>query len=219
MLKRNSGWWDKRIDFSAGYSASGHSTGGRAVLMLAVLVDNPTKYLATTKYASMITTEQRKSIQKFQAIVGDHPDPVYLSKNNPDLENFVVDKTPTMIVTGSNDRTEPKLSAWKVFEPIRSTNKVYVNMLRANHNSPLRSHQEGRYIAQFSLCFIDGIPEETASEGCEAIYGNWPDAIQRRLSIAGPGDRNSGDGKVGFLGCRGGKHDDVPAEFAEYCSN
>jgi len=218
FLETNSGWWDETIDFSAGYSASGHSTGGRAVLMLAALVDNPTKYLATTKYASMITKEQRKSIQKFQAIVGDHPDPVYLSEMNPDLENFVIDKTPTMSVTGSNDRIEPELSAWKVFEMILSTNKVYVNMLGANHLSPLISHQEGPYIALFSQCFIDGIPEETASEGCEAIYGNGPDAIQRRLAIAGPGDRNSGDGKVGFLGCRGGKHDDVPAEFAEYCS-
>ncbi|EOD06818.1 hypothetical protein EMIHUDRAFT_218935 [Emiliania huxleyi CCMP1516] len=104
FLETHSGWWDDRIDFSAGYSASGHSTGGRAVLMLAALVDNPTKYLATTKYASMITKEQRKSIQKFQAIVGDHPDPVYLPSKNPDLENFVVDKTPTMIVTGFPSR-------------------------------------------------------------------------------------------------------------------
>ena len=59
FLESNEGWWNEKIEFDAGYSASGHSTGGRVVLMLAALIDNPTKYLANTKYESLITSQQR----------------------------------------------------------------------------------------------------------------------------------------------------------------
>ena len=73
-LETEHGWWDTHIDFTAGYTASGHSTGGRAVLMLAALKDNPTKYLQDVPYiVSQITKTQRVGLQKFVAFVGDHP--------------------------------------------------------------------------------------------------------------------------------------------------
>jgi hypothetical protein len=218
FLESTEGWWKDVINFDAGYSASGHSTGGRAVLMLAALVDNPTKYLVGTKYGLLVTEKYRRSIQKFQAIVGDHPDPIYLPGFNPDVDNFVVDKTPVMIVSGSADHIEPKLSAWKDFETIASPNKVYVDMLGAGHLGPLVGHKEGPYIAYFSRCFIDGIDPDFASTGCENIYGDSnAEAMRKVLSIATIGDRNTGNGTVGFLACQQGG-DGIPADFAEFCT-
>ena len=73
-LETERGWWDNKIDFSAGYTASGHSTGGRAALMLAALKDNPTQYLQDVPdIVSQITKTQRVGLQKFVAFVGDHP--------------------------------------------------------------------------------------------------------------------------------------------------
>ena len=73
-LETEHGWWDTHIDFTAGYTASGHSTGGRAVLMLAALKDNPTHYLQDVPaIASQITATQRAGLEKFVAFVGDHP--------------------------------------------------------------------------------------------------------------------------------------------------
>jgi len=220
FLETNDGWWNDVIDFDAGYSASGHSTGGRVVLMLAALIDNPTKYLMDTHYASMITEEHRRSLQKFDAVVGDRPDPVYLSEFNPDPDNFVVNQTPVMIITGSKDAIEPELSAWKIFQSIASPYKVYVNLLGTGHLGPLRGHIEGPFIAEFSKCFVRrGNRTGSGSDECEAIYGtSGSNTIRKALPIAGDGDRNSGDGRVGFLGCRGGNQDDVPTEYAPYCS-
>ena len=36
-LETKQGWWDTQIDFAAGYTASGHSTGGRVVLIYGLL--------------------------------------------------------------------------------------------------------------------------------------------------------------------------------------
>ena len=139
---------------------------------------------------------------------------------SPDVDNFVVDTTPFMIVTGSKDIIEPELSAWKDFQIITSPDKVYVDMLGTGHLGPLISHKEGPYIAYFSQCFIDGVSDEVASKGCENIYGDaGPPEMRSTLSIATVGDRNTGDGKVGFLGCRGGSLGDVPADLAEFCGS
>jgi len=224
FLETNHGWWNDKIDFDIGYSASGHSTGGRAVLMLAALIDNPTKYLANTKYASLITSQQRTSIQKFQAIIGDHPDPIDASDNGNGLgylDNFIVDKTPVMIVTGSSDHIEPELSAWNDFKNITTPTKVYVNMLGVGHLGPLLKHEEGPYIAYFSQCYITNLNGDGTSSSskaaCQNIYGDsGPDAMVNTLSIATAGDRNTGDSKIGFLGCQGGVG--VPVEFTKYCS-
>ena len=79
-----------------------------------------------------------------------------------------------------------------------------MDMLGASHLAPLIGHKEGPYIAYFSQCFIGGVTSDLKAQGCENIYGkSGPDSMQNALSIATAGDRNTGDGKVGFLGCRG----------------
>jgi hypothetical protein len=213
-------WWNDIIDFNLGYTASGHSTGGRVVLMLAALKDNPTKYLmGQPDIVSQITPEQRVGIQKFKAFIGDHPDPMYGSQN-PDVTNFKVTSTPILIITGSKDIIEPELSAWKDFTMITSPFKVYIDMYGARHVSPIFSHTEGPYIGYFSQCFIN--PDSDIGKiGCENIYGKKgsPDSMRNVLSITPIGGRNTGNEKVGYLGCGGGIgiSDDVPVEYAQYC--
>jgi hypothetical protein len=213
-------WWNDIIDFNVGYTASGHSTGGRVVLMLAALKDNPTEYLmGQPDIVSQITPEQRVGIQKFKAFIADHPDPMY-NKQNPDVTNFKVTSTPILIITGSKDIIEPELSAWKDFSMITSPFKVYIDMKGARHVSPIFSHTEGPYIGYFSQCFIN--PDSDISKiGCGNIYGKKgsPDSMRNILPITPTGGRNTGNGKVGYLGCGGGIgiSDDVPVEFAQYC--
>lgn len=102
------------VNLTMPYSASGHSTGARVVLMLAAIVDNP-QYLQSTKYASLLTPEVRRSVSKIKAVVADHADPMYDLKQDPDFGHFNITKMPVMIVTGTNDRIEPLLSGWKDF--------------------------------------------------------------------------------------------------------
>jgi len=251
-----SAWWNDIIDFTAGYTASGHSTGGRAVLMIAALKDNPTKYLVdvdTNDSTSTMTKEQHTSIQKFVAVVADYPDPMYDSALNPDIQNYKIDQTPTMIITGSNDWIEPILSSWNDFTMIRSMHKVYVNMLGTNHISPLWSHSESPYIAYFSRCFITTTTTTTNDENydndaCQNIYSDdkqkYPNSLRNVLSITPTGGRNTGDEKVGFLGCRSrspsinhnnndegqeeegeeknqnnnNQNNNVPIEYSNYCN-
>ena len=40
-------------------------------------------------------------LPKIGAIVGDHPDPMMDEKQNPDIPNYKIDKTPVFIITGS----------------------------------------------------------------------------------------------------------------------
>ena len=124
------------IDFSLGYSASGHSTGARVVLMLAAIVDSPA-YLATTKYAPALTPGVRASLSKIRAVVADHADPMYDQTQKPDLDNWNVTKMPVMIVTGTEDYLEPELSGWRDFKLLRTKDKVYVNIANATHLQPI----------------------------------------------------------------------------------
>ena len=72
-LETKQGWWDKQIDFATRYTASGHSTGGRVILMLAALTDSLTHYLLDVPdIVSQITEAQQVGLQKFLALVGDY---------------------------------------------------------------------------------------------------------------------------------------------------
>merc|ERR1712238_187129 len=181
--------------------------------MGAALKDNPTQYLVavddTNDLTSTITKEQHRSIQKFVAVVADYPDPMYDSALNPDIQHYKINQTPTMIITGSNDWIQPILSSWNDFTMIRSMNKVYVNMLGTNHLSPLWSHIESPYIAHFSKCFITTTTNNDDiydNDACQNIYSDdkqkYPNSLRNVLPITPTGGRNTGDEKVGFLGCR-----------------
>ena len=104
------------IQFQQPYSASGHSTGARAVLMLAACRDNPL-YLKHVQFIN-VTQSDRNVLTRIHAVVGDHPDPMIDPAQNPDIHAYNITKTPTMLVTGTLDVRpigEPSLSGWQDF--------------------------------------------------------------------------------------------------------
>ena len=130
---------------------------------------------------------------------------------------------------GSKDIIEPKLSAWQDFTMITSPYKVYLDMLGARHVSPIFPHTEAPYIGYFSRCFLHKNHEDDANadDGCQAIYGTStvPHSIRNTLDITPVGGRNTGDGQVGYVGCRPAASDrggdstgNVQPEFADYCA-
>eukprot|EP00746_Dinoflagellata_sp_MGD_P078003 gnl/MRDRNA2_/MRDRNA2_312294_c0_seq1.p1 gnl/MRDRNA2_/MRDRNA2_312294_c0~~gnl/MRDRNA2_/MRDRNA2_312294_c0_seq1.p1 ORF type:complete len:361 (+),score=50.23 gnl/MRDRNA2_/MRDRNA2_312294_c0_seq1:17-1099(+) len=210
------------VDLSKPYSVSGHSTGARAVLMLAALKDTPA-YLAKTKYAGLITESMRKSLRRVAVVISDHPDPMYDLKQNPDVANFAVSETPVFIITGSKDTPfmtqqgvgEPLVSAWNDFLMIAPPAKIFVDIAGASHLQPIQTHPEGPFIAYAIQFFALG--NSTAGE---LLYGNGPTSLQQTLPIAQPGSTNTGANEVGFLAC-GHNHDGsfaVPAKYSKYCN-
>lgn len=201
------------VDWSLPYSASGHSTGARAVLMMAALRDNP-GYLSGTPFASAITADMRKSLKRLKAVAADHPDPMYLESFNPDVDRYDITETPVFVITGSADTwIEPPNSGWIDFFNISTPNKVFINVEGAGHIEPNIYHHEGPFIADFCKYFALG--DENAKA---RIYGDGKDSLQRVLKLAPASDANSGDGKVSFLGCLQGS-DAVPTDFSRYCSS
>ena len=99
--------WAPRIDFSKNYSISGHSTGARAVLMLAALRDTPQYLRNVSSIWPLITPNLRQSLGRIASVVSDHPDDMYNPIFNPDLENYQITHTPVLIFTGSKDTLEP----------------------------------------------------------------------------------------------------------------
>jgi len=207
------------VDMTKPYSASGHSTGARAVLMLAAVVDNA-DYLASTQFVN-ISVGERAVLAKIACVVGDHPDPMSDPAQNPDILHYnrSAEGVPTMLVTGTGDLIEPAHAAWQDFtmmETLRS--KVYLNGLGWTHmgeQSPMSSHPEGPFIAYFAQ--FHALGNSTAGE---LIYGNGSGSLLARSEAGnftgGVGDRNSGAGKVGFLACQGASSG-IPAKFAHYC--
>jgi len=216
------------VDLRLPYSASGHSTGGRTVLMLAAARDN-SKYLQSPAIMDFInlTVRDRRILRKIVAVAGDHPDPMYDHDLNPDVEQYNITLTPTMIVTGTRDTTytigEPSYSAWGDFLMMpHLTNKVFLNVAGAYHTQPLGSHSEAKYIAYFSQFHVMG--NQTAGR---MIYGNNDDDVKgslfdlwnQRKFVASVGARNNGgiEKEVSFLAC-GGKSGAVPSQLGEYCT-
>jgi hypothetical protein len=199
------------VDNSLPYSASGHSTGARAVLMLAAVRDNM-HYLAKTSFAANVTADMRDALAKLKAVVADHPDPLLDPKQNPDVPGFRVTATAVFVITGSADRIEPNGSAWDDFRMLSTPDRVFVNIRGDGHTEPNGAHHEGPFIAHFSRYFALGDAEAGA-----AIYGVEAGSLVRSLPLALAGDANSGDGKVAFVACaRDGVA--VPATFASYCA-
>ena len=207
-----------KIDFSLPYSASGHSTGARAVLMLAAAADNPS-YLANISYINL-TQEDRKTISKITSIVADHPDPMYDPKQNPDILNYHITKMPTMLVTGSLDFRpigEPVNAAWKDWLLMsKLPNKVFVNIKGATHLNPIFSHLEAPYLVAFVQ--YHSLGNQTAGE---IIYGTTTHSlIQQHQLYSNTSTINNGGMKkeIGFLAC-GGFHrkNALPSKYQKYC--
>lgn len=140
--------WAPRIDFNSSFSISGHSTGARAVLMLAALRDDPA-YLQNTSLAARITPTMRQNTAKIGAVVANHPDMMYDSYYNPDMVNYRINRTPVLILTGSNDTSiEKPGSAWRDFRMMSTPDKVFVNVAGAVHSEPVLGHRAGPFTAR-----------------------------------------------------------------------
>jgi hypothetical protein len=203
------------LDLTKPYSASGHSTGARVVLMLAAIIDTPA-YLHNTKYAAELTPAARKSLSRIKAVVADHADPMYDLKQNPDFSHFNITQTPVMIVTGTRDHIEPVSSGWEDFMLLQTSDKVFLNIANATHLQPMEGHLEGPYLTYFVQYFALG-----QARAGEMLYGSVSGSILARLAAhdgfaAEAGARNTGNGEVGFVACGG--TGTVPAKFIQYCA-
>eukprot|EP00656_Telonema_subtile_P015930 TRINITY_DN18385_c0_g1_i1.p1 TRINITY_DN18385_c0_g1~~TRINITY_DN18385_c0_g1_i1.p1 ORF type:complete len:377 (+),score=50.49 TRINITY_DN18385_c0_g1_i1:106-1131(+) len=203
------------INFELPYSVSGHSTGARAALMIAAIVDTP-EYLMNTSFAADLTVELRTTLSKVKAVIADHPDPMYDPKQNPDIPHWRITQTPVLIITGSEDKIEPTESAWRDFMTIQAPNKVFIDIHGASHLQPIEAHPEGPYLAYFSQLYALG--DLSVSD---LIYGNQSGSLSNsgvaHFSVATQEDPNMGaNSTVGFLGCRASGAA-VPAHFAQFC--
>ena len=181
----------KSVNFSAGYSASGHSTGARSVLILAAARDNVNYLKGMSDYE--LTSRDRTILAKFKCVVGDHPDPMYDPKQNPDISRFNISKTPVMLVTGTLDFRpigEPTLSAWKDFNMMPALkHRIFFNIRNATHLNPCFSHPEAPFIAWFAQYHVDG--NKTAGN---LVYGNTSSEAlcNQRSFLALRGETNNG---------------------------
>jgi hypothetical protein len=152
-----------------------------------------------------------------QAVVANHPDMMYDSYYNPDMVNYRINRTPVLILTGSNDTSiEKPGSAWRDFRMMSTPDKVFVNVAGAVHSEPVLGHRAGPFTAFFSQLYA--LRNQSAAP---LIFGDGPGSIRTVLPIALPGAPNMGDSRVGFLGCRGdaaGRQTAVPPAFLEYCA-
>ena len=162
------------IDFGARYSASGHSTGARDVLMLATIADSPA-YLNGTALAPLPTPVLRATVARIACVIADHPDPMSDPARNPDVPGWRISTVPTLVVTAQHDRIEPELSAWADFSRITAPDRTYVNVTNGTHLQPLLSHREGEYVAYWAQFFALG----NATAG-GLLFGGGAGSLLRR---------------------------------------
>ena len=197
-LEARRGWWDDVIDPSRPWSASGHSTGGRAVLMIAALKDEP-RYLEGTGLAPRITPAHWAALGKLGAVAATHPDEMMLSLAvNPDVGRWkgAIRSTAVMVITGTADWVEPPGSAWRAFEAVASTDKLFVNLQNATHMTPQRDASEGCFIGAFAQRFALG---NLSAE--PLLYGDGPGSLVAELPVARGEGPNQGAGNLGMVAC------------------
>jgi hypothetical protein len=159
------------IDLARPYSASGHSTGGRVVLMLAALRDVPSYLSAAPDVARLVADDHRQMLAQLGAVAALHPDQMDATEwqvvghpdpLNPDVANFNVTSMPVLVVTGERDFVEPPFSAWKLFDSLATPQKVFLNLANHTHNSVLSTRQYAALAAHFSLAHTLDDPQELA---------------------------------------------------------
>lgn len=199
------------IDFNKPYTVSGHSTGARVAMMLAALKDSP-DYLKGTKLAPLVTDPMRKILNNIAAFVGDHTDPMNDPKQNPDIPNYQISKSPVFLITGSRDSIEPTNSSWQNFRQISTTDKVFVNFQGDTHVTPNLGHHSGPLVAFFARYHALG-----DMNAYDKIYSNKADSLVNSRLLAQAGSKNNGEGVVSFLACSS-KGAPIPQKFQHYCS-
>lgn len=197
---------DARVDAGRGFSASGHSTGARAALMVAAARDDPGAYAAPP--------ELRAALANVRAVVGDHPDPMRDPARDPNVTAWragAISRTPAMLVTGAWDLAEPVGSVWDDFVDVTG-DKVFLDVARATHmgyRSPVTTHPEGAWIAAFLAYYVRG----DAAAGA-AVFGGGPASLSRAALVAARTARNAGTNPP-FLACR--DKSATPPDLARFC--
>jgi hypothetical protein len=127
--------YSSMIDMNASYTASGFNTGARAVLQIAALRDTPEYMRVQAPYIyERINARHLAVVRKVASVAALHPDAMYSYRINPDILYFEVSKTPVLVVTGTEDVTEPRDSAWRVFDKLITTpNKIFANFEGRGH--------------------------------------------------------------------------------------
>jgi hypothetical protein len=214
------------IDFSLPYTVIGHSTGARVALMLAALKDTMTAngtsaYLHNVSAVGDVSTFSQ-TLRKIKAVIAYHPDAMYKESLNPDIGNFNVTQTPVMIMTGSEDTFwEPKGSAWKDFQMLQVSNKVFVNLFGAPHYDLDLVKRDAPFMAYFAQKWSLG--NTTAGR---IVCGHTSDSLQNMVraknggtDIGDPNNGGAGENfqKVAFLCCTG-HGTAVPEQHSKYCS-
>jgi len=186
---------------------SGHSSGARAVLIAAALKDSPDVYAKDDDdLQALLTPSLYQAATRIGAVVSNHPDKSYNAQQTPDVPNFDISKTPTMIITGSLDYVEEENSAWKDFGMMSVDNKVFFNVRNATHGECTQRHRAANLTRSFAKLFALGDESER-----DAVY-----TIPEELIPEGRGARNSPE-TGGYLACSEDKEETNPVEDKEFC--
>eukprot|EP01063_Lacrimia_lanifica_P041801 TRINITY_DN9823_c0_g1_i1.p1 TRINITY_DN9823_c0_g1~~TRINITY_DN9823_c0_g1_i1.p1 ORF type:complete len:324 (+),score=69.89 TRINITY_DN9823_c0_g1_i1:142-1113(+) len=195
------------VDIDVPWTASGHSTGARAVLMLAAAADTPA-YLTGTAVAPYMTPALRAHLPRLAAVAADHPDPMYNARQNPDVPHYNVTRTPALIITGTRDGIEPRGSGWRDFTMLATPARAFVNIAHDTHLEPNAPHpHEARFIAAYARC--QALRDAAA---CTDVYITLPEV----LPVAGVGDANSSP-CGGYVACDKARAVAAPPQCAQYC--
>lgn len=200
------------VDITQPVTAIGHSTGGRAVLMVAAVKDDP-NYLNGT--GIKVSPRLRDAAAKISTVIAIFSDPMDNPKFNPDVSRWKAGaSTPVMFVTSTRDVTEAQYAGWNAFKTMRSYQKVYINFPGTGeaqgHLSPILTHVSARWSAIFARGVGLGI-----SSDLQVVYGTGSGSFQKEIPIARPGERNTGEGQYGMVLCGQGGVGNWPVQAAQ----
>jgi hypothetical protein len=111
--------------------------------------------MSGTKEGKDLNPDMISILPKIKAIVADHPDPMMDPKQNPDIANYKIDKTPVFIITGNEDTwIERPLGSWDDFRQITSPIRIFIDVDGRGHLEPLISCDEAPAIVHFYKSFV-----------------------------------------------------------------
>ena len=149
------------IDWATPISVSGHSSGARAVLIAAAMRDGPDTFMHQFDEVRDLNAANREIRDSIGAVIANHPDMMYDPAYNPDIENYNISKTPTLIITGSKDVfIEEPGSAWHDFTMMpHLKDKIFVNIEHAQHSEIILRHRGAPITVAFADFYARGISE------------------------------------------------------------
>jgi len=176
---------NENVDFNYGISASGHSSGARAALMIAAARDTD-DYLPD-RIKDKITPSMSDMLEILAAVIPNHPDGMYDPTNheNPNVPGFAISETPTLILTGEWDYVELEGSAFRDWNNITSPSRVYMNVAHARHGE-CSDHKPPRgapISTDFLSCHV-----KADKESCSRIYDSEAESYYGAAEYLAQGD-------------------------------